>query len=236
MVKTYIPPDNREVVCPSCGAEIMVQPSQRSRRVQCPKCREVVVIPTAQDAENRTKEKTAPAPAPETSGERARIEALEARVAALETALTAAPAAKPVEERVVENKKLQWIAVATKPDEFFSPERGNALAHNLGTVSLREITIRTPAGDTVAIGHALWFKEVFERAGWSVHGPEDAVPDAVGVSLTLAVTELPVAKEAAETYLALRAAGFEPIPVLDPAFAGRKETALALTLPLDGHT
>jgi Zn-finger nucleic acid-binding protein len=61
MVKTYIPPDDREVVCPACGAEIKTPPSSRNRRVQCPKCREVVVIESV--AESDTGKKKRPVPA-----------------------------------------------------------------------------------------------------------------------------------------------------------------------------
>lgn len=230
MVKTYIPPDNREVICPSCGAEIKTPPSPRSRRVQCPKCREIVVIESVPEPE--TGKKPRPAAAPDAAKDRSRIEALEARVAALEAALAAATSTTPGEEPVTGRKKLQWVPGAEDPAQGFSPERGRALAHNLGTVTTRKITIRAPAGDRLAGEHAAWFKEVFERAGWTVRGPEEVAPGTAGKCLQLAVPELPVAQEAAETYLALKAAGFEPIPVLDTAFArGTETTALSLTLP-----
>jgi hypothetical protein len=223
MVKTYVPPDNREVICPSCGAGIKTPTSPRSRRVQCPHCREVVVLENHAGAETATPAKT---------GEHSRIAALEARVAALEAALNAAPAANPDEARDIGKKKLQWIASAEDPAQEFSPERGRALAHNLGTVQPREITIRTPAGDRIAGERATWFKAIFERAGWTVRGPEDVAATTAETALTLAVPELPVAKEAAGTYLALKAAGFEPIPVLDSALAsGTEATSLSLTLP-----
>ena len=67
-----------------------------------------------------------------------------------------------------------------------------------------------------------------------MRGPEALAPDTVGVSLALGVPELPVGKEAAETYLALKAAGFEPVPVLDSALiSGMQTTVLSLTLPAD---
>lgn len=230
MVKTYIPPDDREVICPSCGAEIKTPPSPRSRRVQCPKCREVVVIESTPESEAGRKKR--PERTPEMGSDQSRIEVLEARVAALEAALAGMSATKPAEERVIEKKKLQWVPGAADPTQEFSAERGRALAHNLGTVKTREITIRTPAGDRTAGERAGWFKEIFERAGWTVHGPKPIAADAAGCALELAVPELPVAKEAAETYLALKAAGFDPIAVLDPAPASGDETSpLSLTLP-----
>jgi hypothetical protein len=230
MVKTYVPPDSREVICPSCGAGINAQASPRSRRVQCPHCREVVVLENHTGTETPTPERTGAAPA--ATGEHGRIAALEARVAALEAAMNAVPAAHPGEARDPERKKLLWIAGAADPAHEFSPERGRALAHNLGTVRPREIIIRTPAGDLIAGERAAWFKAVFEQAGWTVRGPEHIVASAADAALTLAVPELPVAKEAAETYLALKAAGFEPVPVLDSTLANSGEAAsLSLTLP-----
>ena len=116
--------------------------------------------------------------------------------------------------------------------QAFSPERGRALAHNLGNVRAGEITIRAPADDRVAGEHAVWFKEIFESAGWAVRGPEEITPGTASKALELAVPELPVAHDAAETFLALMAAGFDPIPVLDTALAsGTEAAALSLTLP-----
>ncbi len=230
MVKTYTPPDNREVTCPSCGAVIKTPPSPRSRRVQCPKCREVVIIENLPEPEPAKKQR--PAPAPDPAKDHARIEALEARVAAIEATLAGTPAATPGPEVVIDRKKLQWVAGATDQAQEFSPERARALAHNLGTVTTKEITIRIPAGDSIAGAHAAWFKEIFEGAGWTVHGPDAVAPGAASKALELAVPELPVAKDAAETYLALKAAGFEPIPVLDSTLSGRAgAAALYLTLP-----
>lgn len=109
----------------------------------------------------------------------------------------------------------------------FSAEQGSALVHNLGGVRSQAITIRAVGGDTEALRHAEWFKSIFERAGWTVLGPEIIARDAAGEGLSLAVPELPVAREAAETYLALKAAGFQPVPVLDLAPG---EGAMVLTL------
>jgi len=214
-------------------AALQIPPSPRSRRVQCPKCREVVVIETL--AEPTPVKKERPAPAPDAAKERSRTDSLEARVAALETAVAALIAACPVAERTIEKKKLLWVtADVADPMRAFIPERDQALAHNLGNVMTREIIIRTPAGDRVAGDRAVCFKEIFERAGWTVRGPENIAPDAAGISLALGVPKLPVGKEAAETYLALKAAGFEPVPVLDSALTGGAETTiLSLTLPPD---
>ena len=233
MVKTYVSPDHSEVVCPSCGAAIKAPSSQRSRRVQCPKCREVVVIETLPEPKPAKKER--PSESPGTAKERSHSETLDARVAALEAAVAALLVAGPAAERGGDRKKLIWATGdAADPLHAFVPDRDFALAHNLGTMKAREIIIRTPAGDPVSADRAICFTAIFERAGWTVRGPEDAAPDAVGTSLVLGVPALPVGKEAAETYLALKAAGFDPVPVLDSKLRGSDETTmLSLTLPLD---
>jgi hypothetical protein len=164
---------------------------------------------------------------------RSRIESLEARVEALEATLRDAMAAGRFGASNAPQRKLVWISATPGRGPDFSPEQSNALVHNLGSVHSQAITIRTPAGDAVARTHAEWFKSTFERAGWTVLGPDEVPPNTAAAGLSLAVPELPVAKEAADTYLALKAAGFEAVPVLDrtPRSDSTERTAMALTLP-----
>ena len=153
---------------------------------------------------------------------------------ALEAALRDSMAAGRVTPADTTQRKLLWITTTPGRAPEFSPEQGQALFHNLGGVRSQAITIRTPAGDVTARAHAEWFKSIFERAGWTVHGPEEITPEAAVSGLSLAVPELPVAKDAAATYLALKAAGFEPVPVLDSTpwrELGLEAPALSLTLP-----
>lgn len=149
----------------------------------------------------------------------------------LEAALRDSMAARPAGSGTA-SRKLLWLTSEPGHPADFSPEQGRVLVHNLGSVRMQAITIRTPAGDESARAHAEWFKSIFERAGWTVRGPEEIAPRAAARGLSLAVPELPVAREAAETFLALKAAGFEPIPILDEALGVEKEAAaLALTVP-----
>lgn len=183
---------------------------------------------------NRLPRKKGRAPvAPEPEPDRSRTEGLEARVAALESAVAALIVAGSAAERAAETKRLQWAATATAdPSEAFSPERVRVLAHNLGTAKAREITFRIFADDPFSSGHAESLMKIFESAGWTVHGPEDAAPEAKRKLLVLGVPRLPVGKEAAETYLALKAAGFDPVPMVDPTLVMADDvTALSLTLP-----
>jgi hypothetical protein len=233
MVKRRVSPDAGESVCPACGATIKAPPAAQRRRVQCPKCREVVFL---ESAHNEDPEATPPpAEASETAEEKSnRLDLLEARVEALEAALRDAMAAGRIAAPHTPQRKLVWVSTTPGHGPEFSPEQGNALFHNLGGVSSQAITIRTPVGDPIARAHAEWFKSIFERAGWTVRGPEEIAPHTAVSGLSLAVPELPVGKDAANTYLALKAAGFETTPIL--ASTPRSEsspdaTALSLTLP-----
>jgi hypothetical protein len=197
--------------------------------VQCPKCREVVFL------EGTAAPLPAPAPTPDAAPEESqRLALLEARVEALEAALRDSMAAARPATAGTGPRKLLWMTTEPGQAPHFSTEQGLVLFHNLGSVRTQAITIRTPAGDTAAREHAEWFKAVFERAGWTVRGPEEIPPDTATGGLSLAVPELPVAREAAATYFALKAAGFEATTILDAALARdtrRDAAAMALTLP-----
>ncbi len=218
MVKNYIPPENREVTCPSCGGVFKAAPTARARRIQCPHCREVVVL------ENRPEPEAASRPA----ADPARLDALEARVAALEAALDCKAGAEDTQQA----GKLEWFGAAQDRGPDYSAEQEKVLVHNLRAIRGQHITIRGCMESALAKTRAEWFKRAFELAGWTVVGPEK-IPAATAVNtLTLAVPELPVARDAAKTYLALKAAGFKTEPVLDPALASGAEAAqLSLTIP-----
>lgn len=229
MVNTYTPPDQAETLCPACGGWIKAPPSPRNRRVQCPKCREVVVI-ESRAARVVIGLEVQPPVEVQSDEQRDRVVALEERVAALEAALVRVLAGSV--GGGVGVRKLLWVGNGPGRVQEFSEAQGEALVHNLGTVAPQEIKLRFPAGDLVAGERALWFQTIFLRAGWTVHGPEQIAPESAGRVLSLAVPELPVAEEAAKTYLALRASGFEPVPVLDtPSGMTSGACALSLTIP-----
>jgi hypothetical protein len=235
MVKRHDPPETGETVCPACGAAIKATPASRRRRVQCPKCREIVSLENAAptDAEATPPRTVSPEAADEN---RRRIEILEARVEALEAALKdVAGSAPPASVPEAPARKMQWVAARPGEAPDYSPEQGRALLHNLAGIGFHTITIRAPAEDAAARSHADWFKSIFQHAGWTVHGPEEIATAPLGtVELLLGVPELPVAKAAASTFLALKAAGFETLPVLDIVPAHEPDTgmvSLSLTVP-----
>ena len=191
MVKRHGPPETGETVCPACGAAIKAAPSSRRRRVQCPKCREVIFIESLHGEEPEPN-----SPARNTPGavgeDRGRLELLEARVEALEATLRDAMAAGRTTAANTTQRKLLWITSPPGRSPEFSSEQGQALIHNLGGVRSQAITIRTPTGDDAARAHAEWFKSIFERAGWtSSTVPEEITPDAAVSGLSLAVQNSP---------------------------------------------
>jgi hypothetical protein len=241
MVKRNAPSESIETACPACGASIKATRTTRRRRVQCPKCREVVFIESTVPAEPKPAEpKPAPTPTPPppatSADDRKRIELLEARVEALEATLRDAMATARTNAWNAPQRQLIWMTATPGQPPAFSHEQGQALLLNLAGIRSQGIAIRIPAGDEPARLHAEWFKSIFERAGWTVRGPEELPPGATGAGISLAVPELPVNKDAAATYLALKAAGFETNPVLDSAprgEGGQPPTAMALTLAPD---
>ncbi len=126
---------------------------------------------------------------------------------------------------------MRWPPAEPGQVTEYSSEQGRVLFHNLEQVKTQAIEIRTPAGDHYARARAEWFKTIFESAGWTVHGPEEVTARAAAAGMSLAVPDLPVPKDAAATYFALKAAGFELIQVLDAGLGVGKTPAMALTLP-----
>jgi predicted nucleic acid-binding Zn-ribbon protein len=233
MVKTYTAPDEAEATCTMCGVTFKSASSARNRRTACPKCRESVLFDAPSEAAPAKRGRAPAVAEPEPEPEASRNSALEARVAALESAVAALIVAGSDAGRPDNTKKLEWAVAATsEPSEANASERERALAHNLGTAKAREITFRIFRHDPAAYGRATALMKIFEHAGWTVRGPEDAAPEAKRKFLVLGVQKLPVGKEAAETYLALKAAGYDPMPMLDSTLPNSDDiTALSLTLP-----
>lgn len=229
MVKNYIPPGERQTSCPSCGTSMEGVPPGRDRNIECPQCHQVVC---ADELAGRGSSIAGePARAENFAGDTARIEALEARVAALEAALGIKTPDQASPDCV---GKLQWFEGASGEKPGFSAEQSRILAHNLRTERTRKIIIRMPSANHLSHVHAMWFKEVFELANWIVSGPHEMPPENAYETISLAVAELPVTQEAAKTFLALKAAGFEVMPVLDPGLTEEGNAPqMALILPAE---
>jgi phage FluMu protein Com len=212
MVKPNTSISDQNVECPACGARIKTPPSERTRRVRCPKCREVVVLEKPAESKPGDIRQTNQA-SEEAALQQQRIEALELRVETLEKALAEAtliPAANTNGTAPVAGTKI--IAAALPPD--VSPEQAGMLQQNLGKVSAHRILIQCPHGNGPARQRAEWFRDIFQSANWAVKGPEDTPASFIGRCSTFFAT-LPVSREVAETHLALLSAAFHLATGLD---------------------
>jgi hypothetical protein len=233
MAKIHALAEFQESSCPACGASINAGAKSRKRKVQCPKCREVVELGKAEPVAKVLPDAGSVRLA-ELEARLERLEALEARVAALECATPSvaivpfpepkpapAPAASPA-------RKLRWIERSERHrGATLPPEVREALAHNLSTLAAGDVTLRAAADDPIPWERALQLKAFFEHAQWRVHGPHPASPRPGAHGLALAVGSLPPSAEAAGIYLALTAAGFTLDSILDPSL-GEGKAALVV--------
>ena len=94
-------------------------------------------------------------------------------------------------------------------------EIANALVYNLGNFEPQALTIQA-AGNDRARQQAAHLKALFERAHWTVHGPKERHAQGRETGLFLAVRGMPLPSEAAATYFALTASGFQLNSLFDP--------------------
>ena len=218
--------DLREARCPSCGTWINTAGLTRRRKVQCPKCREVVDLSTCELSPARVEAiETAPVSSDAMAAELGelrervgRLEQLEARIAELESALAKALSGDPAVRRTAAAPgKLKWMPHADAfADAGFTEEAASILVHNLSAVRPHTIAIRSAAGDPAAKDRALCFKDIFERGAWTVRGPWDTHAPIGERGLILAVRSFPVPAEVTAAFIALTASGFSVISRLDP--------------------
>ncbi len=217
MTKKRASPASPSAPCPACGAEINVPTSRPRQKLQCPQCRQIIVLEKPPISE-------APSPAleqvvdPLPPAQQERIAILEARVADLERFL--ANAIQPV-IRPEAPRKVRWIASGEAPN--YTSEQADVLNHNLRAIRTHAIRIQFPFGDIEARTRAEWFTEIFARAQWRVRGPEDTRPEQLTASGLSLATCLPVSPEAAATYLAIRAAGFPLATIYDQDLLSSEE-------------
>jgi len=208
-----------DITCPSCGATFSGAALGKRRRVQCPKCREVVTLEAKSPTTDLDRLKAELA---ELQGEVKRLAGLEARVAALEETLGihfGTPDAEP--ETVASPTHLRWLhrAETDSPenDRLLDPRREAILQHNLQQSPGKLISIRSAMGDPVARELAERFKAVFERSSWRVDGVEEMPVSMAEHGLALAGGALPTPPDLATAYMAFTAAGFDFVPKLDPS-------------------
>ena len=218
--------DMLETPCPACGAPISTTSIGRRRRVQCPKCREVVEL---QAAERPAPKLTAlpPAPVENISVSAAKIAALEARLTALEAAAKITAPLQPIEIVVHRpERKWKWLAPsAAHEGEKLPTNIAEVFLQNLGNFDGQTIAIQLASTGPRALAQAMGLKEVFDRAQWTVVGPGTAIPRNAETGLFLAVGSLPLPPAAAAAYFAMTTSGFTIQSFLDPKLRN-EETVL----------
>jgi hypothetical protein len=231
MAKIHALADFQEARCPACGAAINTGATSRKRKVQCPKCREIVELgkpePVATVLPNATSARLE-----ELEARLVRLETLEARIAALESPIqpvaivpfpepAKAPPAHVADVLPQPARKLRWLAPSEGHRAAVLPiEVQDVLHHNLTTFTANILTLRAPAEDPVEWERAKQFKAIFERASWRVSGPDHAIVRRGNYGLSLAVGNLPPPADAVAIHLALTASGFGLDSILDPGLGG----------------
>ena len=218
--------DTQETPCPACGAPISTASIGRRRRVQCPKCREVVELgPVEKPAPKLAA--LPPAPSGEVRVPLAKLAALEARVAALEAMTKAALPLQPIEITIQRpERRWKWLAHSAAHDaEKFPTNVAEVLLQNLANYDGNTITIQLASGDARALAQAMGLKEIFDRAQWTVVGPGVVIPRNAETGLFLAVGSLPLPSAAAAIYFAMTTSGFTIQSFFDPKL-GNEETVL----------
>ena len=223
--------DFQESRCPACGVAINMGSKSRKRKVQCPKCREIVELGKPEPVPTVLPDATS-ARISELEVRLVRLEALEARIAALESPVqpveivpfpepTTAPQTHVAEVLPQPVRKLRWRAPSEGHRAADLPiEVQDALHHNLTTFIANVVTLRAPSDNPVEWKRAEQFKAIFERANWRVSGPDHAIVRPGNHGLSLAVGSLPPSAEAAAIHLALTASGFGFDSLLDSSLGG----------------
>ena len=215
------PQDFEETHCPACNAPINTASVGRRRRVQCPKCREVVEL-GGKKAAPAAKAAQPLLPGVKIHVPLAEIQALEARIAALEEAFVKAAPVVPIQITIPRpEKKWKWVAHSEAHESEMLPANlSEVLAHNLGNFEGHTIAIRVSAESGRALARAAALKEIFERADWTVEGPAAITTRGNDAGLFLAVGGLPLPPAAAAAYFAMTASGFTLNSYLDPRITG----------------
>ena len=216
----------QETPCPSCEAPISTASIGRRRRVQCPKCRQVVDLRAAEKPAPKAIALSLPLDE-EPRVPLAKIAVLEARIAALEEAAKMASPLKPIEIVVQRpERKWKWLAHSPAHDAEKLPTNITEIfLQNLGNYDGHTIAIQLASAEPGAFARAMNLKGVFDRAQWTVTGPGEVLPRNAETGLFLAVGSLPLPPAAAAAYFAMTTSGFAVQSFLDPKL-GNDETIL----------
>ena len=174
-------PEQLEERCPACGAAFAPSLGARRKKVQCPKCREIVVLAAAPTPVVLVESKAEP-PAAALSALAARVELLEKQ---LEWLMDHRPAAEAALLRP--GQKLRWLRGARAVWNG-EGEQGEILLHNLRALRSAGIKIVVAEGDARARKLSECLAEIFRQAAWRVDGPHEKLlpPGQQGLALLAA--------------------------------------------------
>jgi phage FluMu protein Com len=193
-------PGSLEDHCPACGASLAIAPGSRRKKVQCPKCREIVTLPVAP-----TPATAEICPAPTTPGAVDELAALRARVEILEGQLAWLMDHRPAAEAALlrPGQSLRWLRGTAD-----WAEQSEILRHNLRAMRTAALRITTTADDPALRRRAEQLREIFLDAAWLVPAVEARALAGNLRGLSLRGAACPPHRGLTACSMALTAAGF----------------------------
>jgi hypothetical protein len=194
--------------CPACGASFALAPGSRRKKVQCPKCREIVTLPiTPQPA---GPEKAAPSNVPAAAADE--LVALRTRVEILEDQLAWLMDHRPAAEAALlrPGQSLRWLRGTAD-----WAEQSDILRHNLRALRTAALRIVTASDDPALRRRAEQMREIFLDAAWLVPAVEERDLAGSTRGLSLRGSACPPSRTLTACSMALTAAGFHVCCCLD---------------------
>jgi predicted Zn finger-like uncharacterized protein len=194
--------------CPACGASFAIGSGPRRKKVQCPKCREVVTL-AALPAPVEKAVAALPSAPDELSALRTRVEVLEGQLTWL---MDHRPAAESALLRP--GQSLRWL----RGTADWSTQ-SDALRHNLRALRTATLRIVAAAEDPPLRRRAEQLREIFLDAAWLVPAVEELALAAGTRGLSLRGAACPPTRALTASSMALTAAGFQVCCCLDANLA-----------------
>lgn len=195
--------DQVQEICPFCGAPFAPALGSRVRKVQCPKCREVI-------HRGARPEKTAPGgdSAADLRARGEQLEAMESRIELLERQLEWLMDHRPPAEASLlrPGQRLRWLRGGASGALDEAPF--DLLLQNLRALRGGAIVIQATAGDPAAWQLAGRIAGIFQQAAWQVEGPLERPFSRPQRGFMLFAGTFPAPASLTAASMAMTAAGF----------------------------